>query len=178
MNAIGQRLTEVLNTLGRPMHTWSGAETKETRSIAGLAKTHTLDALCIGPLDHESGHAIVRFPRQVLATKATGRGSYARTTPDRFGFPRLRRSRAKQHFGYVTGDLVRATVASGQALGRAASLSAPWDNTASRLRGVGSASLTDIYGSYNGATGTATSSGRRQRCQLLEKPVERWPAPT
>ncbi|MEV2235272.1 hypothetical protein AB0H69_42825 [Streptomyces phaeochromogenes] len=35
-------------------------------------------------------------------------------TPDRFGFPRLRRSRVRQHFGYVTGDLVRATAPSGK----------------------------------------------------------------
>jgi hypothetical protein len=80
----------------------------------GLAKSHTLDALTVGPLDHHVGDAIVRFPGQVLVAKATGRGSYARTTPDRFGFPRLRRARAKQHFGYVTGDLVRATVPSGK----------------------------------------------------------------
>ncbi|GAA5010169.1 hypothetical protein GCM10023257_66390 [Streptomyces hyderabadensis] len=45
--------------------------------------------------------------------KATGRGSYARTTPDRYGFPRLRRPRTKQHFGFSTGDLVRATVPTG-----------------------------------------------------------------
>ncbi|CAM5664651.1 hypothetical protein [Streptomyces chartreusis] len=78
-----------------------------------LGKTHTLDALSIGPLDHENGDAIVRFPGQVLVAKATGRGSYARTTPDRYGFPRLRRARIKQHFGYVTGDLVRACVPTG-----------------------------------------------------------------
>ncbi|WP_409475129.1 hypothetical protein [Streptomyces sp. HC307] len=80
----------------------------------GLAKTHTMDALSIGPLDHESGDRIVRFPKQVLVAKATGRGSYARTTPDRYGFPRLRRSRTKQHFRYVTGDLVRAVMPSGK----------------------------------------------------------------
>ncbi|WP_406168263.1 hypothetical protein OIE52_23405 [Streptomyces canus] len=80
----------------------------------GLPKTHTLDALSVGRLDHESGDAIVRYPGQVLVVRATGRGSYARTTTDRFGFPRLRRARAKQHFGYVTGDLVRADVPTGK----------------------------------------------------------------
>ncbi|MFV8184343.1 hypothetical protein [Streptomyces sp. AF1B] len=80
----------------------------------GLDKSHTLDALSVGHLAHESGDAIVRFPSQVLVLKATGRGSYARTTPDRFGFPRLRRARTKQHFGYVTGDLVRTTVPTGK----------------------------------------------------------------
>lgn len=141
MNATGHRLTEVLDTLGMPVHTWSGAETKETRSVAGLAKTHTLDALCIGPLDHESGHAIVRFPGQVLVAKATGRGSYARTTPDRFGFPRLRRSRTKQHFGYVTGDLVRATVPSGKWTGT-------WTGRVS-VRAMGQHSLATPRGRFN-----------------------------
>ncbi|MFC9911520.1 RNA-guided endonuclease IscB [Streptomyces sp. NPDC059862] len=114
MNATGSQLTEALSTLGRPVHTWSGRLTKANRSAMGLAKTHTMDALSIGPLDHESGDRIVRFPKQVLVAKATGRGSYARTTPDRYGFPRLRRSRTKQHFRYVTGDLVRAVVPSGK----------------------------------------------------------------
>ena len=29
------------------------------------------------------------WPGRVLVVKATGRGTYARTTPDRYGFPRL-----------------------------------------------------------------------------------------
>ncbi|WP_276322789.1 RNA-guided endonuclease IscB [Streptomyces sp. F001] len=114
MNATRWQLMDALSSLGKPLHTWPGAQTRENRSAMGLAKTHTLDALSVGSLDHEGGDAIVRFPAQVLVAKATGRGSYARTTPDRFGFPRLRRSRSKQHFGYVTGDLVRANVPSGQ----------------------------------------------------------------
>lgn len=114
MNSTQARLMEALETLGRPVHAWPGRLTMANRLTTGLSKTHTLDALSVGHLDHESGDAIVRFPEQVLITKATGRGSYARTTPDRYGFPRLRRSRTKQHFGYVTGDLVRAIVPSGK----------------------------------------------------------------
>ncbi|WP_329550199.1 RNA-guided endonuclease IscB [Streptomyces sp. NBC_01356] len=114
MNTTRWRLVEVLSTLGKPVHTWSGNRTKWNRTAMGLPKTHTLDALSVGHLDHGSGDAIVRFPERFLAAKATGRGSYARTTPDRFGFPRLRRPRAKQHFGYVTGDLVRAAVPAGK----------------------------------------------------------------
>ncbi|WP_406488158.1 RNA-guided endonuclease IscB [Streptomyces phaeochromogenes] len=114
MNATRWRLTKALETLGRPVHAWSGGRTKWNRTAMGLGKTHTLDALSVGRLDHESGDAIVRLPVQVLIVKATGRGSYARITPDRFGFPRLRRARAKQHFGYVTGDLVRANMPTGK----------------------------------------------------------------
>lgn len=114
MNATRWQLTEALNALGRPVHAWSGGRTKWNRSAMGLEKTHTLDALCVGRLERESGDAIVRFPQQVLVAKATGRGSYARTTPDRYGFPRLRRARSKQHFGYVTGDLVQANMPVGK----------------------------------------------------------------
>ncbi|MEU4147224.1 hypothetical protein [Streptomyces parvulus] len=114
MNAVSPRLTEALSALGRPVHGWSGRLTRKARHLSGLAKTHTMDALSVGHLDHESGDRIVRFAGQVLVAKATERGSYARTTPDRHGFPRLHRSRIKQHFGYVTGDLVRAVVPSGK----------------------------------------------------------------
>ncbi|MFD8304336.1 RNA-guided endonuclease IscB [Streptomyces sp. NPDC059690] len=114
MNATQHRLTAGLQALGKPVYTWPGALTKANRDVTGLGKTHTLDALSVGPFGHESGDAIVRVPESVLVVEATGRGSYARTTPDRFGFPRLRRARAKRHFGYVTGDLVRAVMPSGR----------------------------------------------------------------
>ncbi|MCX4859395.1 RNA-guided endonuclease IscB [Streptomyces canus] len=114
MNATRWQLMEVLGALGRPVNPWSGARTKWNRNAMGLDKTHTLDALCVGRMDHERGDAIVRLPERVLVVKATGRGSYARTTPDRFGFPRLRRARVKRHFGYATGDLVRAVVPAGK----------------------------------------------------------------
>ncbi|WP_411976777.1 RNA-guided endonuclease IscB [Streptomyces sp. ICN988] len=113
MNALSPRLLEALNALGKPVHGWSGRLTKANRDFCGMHKTHTLDALSVGRLDRESGDRIVRFTGQVLVAKATGRGSYARTTPDQYGFPRLRRSRTKQHFGFVTGDLVRATLTTG-----------------------------------------------------------------
>ncbi|MGW2646994.1 RNA-guided endonuclease IscB [Streptomyces sp. NPDC001393] len=114
MNAIQGRLTESLEALGKPVHAWPGHLTKANRDVVGLAKTHTLDALCVGDLDRGRRNVIVRVPDRVLIVKATGRGSYARTTPDRFGFPRLQRARKKQHFGYVTGDLVRAVMPSGK----------------------------------------------------------------
>ncbi|MFF1321776.1 RNA-guided endonuclease IscB [Streptomyces chartreusis] len=113
MNATCRQLSYALEAFGIPTQAWSARLTKTNRDAMQLGKTHTLDALSIGPLDHENGDAIVRFPGQVLVAKATGRGSYARTTPDRYGFPRLRRARIKQHFGYVTGDLVRACVPTG-----------------------------------------------------------------
>ncbi|SCZ14448.1 hypothetical protein SAMN02745898_112109 [Streptomyces sp. 136MFCol5.1] len=46
--------------------------------------------------------------------RARKRGSYARTTPDRYGFPRLARARQKRHHGFATGDLVHASVSKGK----------------------------------------------------------------
>ncbi|WP_269960191.1 RNA-guided endonuclease IscB [Streptomyces mutabilis] len=114
MNALRPRLTEALGGLGKRVLTWSGRITERTRSSSSLAKTHTLDALAVGRPDHQDEARIVRIPERLLVARATGRGSYARTTPDRFGFPRLRRPRARQHFGFVTGDLVLATVPVGR----------------------------------------------------------------
>jgi hypothetical protein len=114
MNATCWELTITLAALGKPVHAWSGGLTKVNRDAMGLNKTHTLDALSVGHLDHESGGRIVRFAQHALVAKATGRGSYARTTPDRHGFPRLLRPRTKQHFGYITGDLVRAVMPTGK----------------------------------------------------------------
>jgi hypothetical protein len=180
MNATRWQLTAALETLGKPLHTWTGGRTKWNRTAMGLDKTHTLDALCVGRLDHEAGDAIVRFPEQVLVVKATGRGSYARTTPDRFGFPRLRRARAKQHYGYVTGDLVRATVPSGKWAGT-------WTGRIS-VRSMGQHSLTTPAGRFNvryrnlrlvqrgDGYGYGYATGPELARSTSRKPVERSPS--
>ncbi|WP_407838605.1 RNA-guided endonuclease IscB [Streptomyces sp. DSM 116496] len=117
MNATQHLLVETLATLGVPVHTWSGGRTYWNRAVMGLPKSHTVDALSVGFLAHERGDELVRAPAQILVVTSTGRGAYARTTPDRFGFPRLRRPRAKILNGYATGDLVRAVVPRGAWVG-------------------------------------------------------------
>ncbi len=141
MNATGRALGYALGSIGRPVHAWFGRLTSANRSAMGLDKTHTLDALSIGPLDHATGDRIVRLPERVLIAKATGRGSYARTTPDRYGFPRLLRPRAKQHHGYVTGDLVGAVVTAGKWAGT-------WTGRVS-VRSSGQHSLATASGRFN-----------------------------
>ncbi len=95
-----------------PVFTASGGRTKWNRSRFGLPKSHTLDALCVGEVS-----GITSYPGTVLAAKATGRGSYARTRPDAYGFPRLYLPRTKVHHGFVTGDHVRAVVPKGKYAG-------------------------------------------------------------
>ncbi|GAA3440789.1 hypothetical protein Pve01_51750 [Planomonospora venezuelensis] len=82
---------------GLPVYTGSGGRTKWNRSRTGAPKSHTLDALHVGDLGN-----VTAWPAAVLTAAATGRGSYARTAPNRYGFPRLRLLRVKQIHGFAT----------------------------------------------------------------------------
>ncbi|MEV4375298.1 RNA-guided endonuclease IscB [Streptosporangium sp. NPDC049644] len=112
VNATRWALWRALEATGLPVHTASGGRTKWNRSRTGAAKSHTLDALHVGELE-----SVTAWPPMLLVVAATGRGSYARTVPDRYGFPRLVRPRTKLHHGFQTGDLVRANVPAGKKAG-------------------------------------------------------------
>ncbi|MER5623399.1 RNA-guided endonuclease IscB [Streptosporangium sp. NPDC002544] len=112
VNATRWALWRALETAGLSVHTASGGRTKWNRSRTGAAKSHTLDALHVGPLA-----GVTAWPSAVLVVKATGRGTYARTRTDRYGFPRLRLPRTKHVKGFATGDLVRATIPTGKKAG-------------------------------------------------------------
>ncbi|MFD3664428.1 RNA-guided endonuclease IscB [Streptomyces sp. NPDC058659] len=115
MNATKAQLLPLLEDTGLPVRCWPASLTSANRTAVGLAKSHTLDALCVGPLGSGvAGDTIVRIATPVYVFASTGRGSYARTTPDRYGFPRLVRPRRKRHQGFASGDLVRATVLKGR----------------------------------------------------------------
>ena len=105
-------LRDALAETGLPVATDSGGRTKFNRTINGLPKSHALDALSVG-----EATGIVAYPASVHVAKSTGRGSYGRTASDKYGFPRLRYTRTKQHFGFTTGDLVRAVVPKGTKAG-------------------------------------------------------------
>jgi hypothetical protein len=115
MNATRWQLWRSAAGLGPPVHAWSGGLTKFNRGAHDLAKSHTLDALAVGELPDRT--RIVRHPAQVLTARATGRGSYARTRTDAYGFPRLHLTRRKRHYGFTTGDLVRAVIPRGKYAG-------------------------------------------------------------
>ncbi|WP_121187874.1 RNA-guided endonuclease IscB [Nocardiopsis sp. Huas11] len=95
-----------------PTHVGSGGRTKWNRTRNQLPKSHTLDALCVGKLD-----TVTQTIRTILVAGCSGRGTYARTRPDKYGFPRLRLPRTKRFFGFATGDLVRAVVPKGKKAG-------------------------------------------------------------
>ncbi|MGI5288770.1 RNA-guided endonuclease IscB [Nonomuraea polychroma] len=112
LNATRQALWQALTATGLVVHAASGGRTKWNRSRTGAAKSHTLDALHVGELD-----AVACWPAVVLVAACAGRGGYARTRTDRYGFPRLRLPRVKQIHGFATGDLVSASVPSGKKAG-------------------------------------------------------------
>ncbi|MBT2544044.1 HNH endonuclease [Streptomyces sp. ISL-44] len=112
VNATRWALWRALDTALPTVHVASGGRTKWNRQRTGLTKTHTLDALCVGELD-----TVTWAPSRVLVVTATGRGTYTRTRPDKYGFPRLRLPRQKQFFGYQTGDLARAVIPRGKNVG-------------------------------------------------------------
>jgi hypothetical protein len=91
-----------------PVETGTGGRTKWNRARFGLPKTHALDAACVGQLDAIAGTRITP-----LTIRAMGRGSHQRTRLTAHGFPRGYLSPAKSHFGFRTGDLVRAVVPTG-----------------------------------------------------------------
>ena len=112
MTATRWALWRALSARGSPVQTSTGGRTKWNRARFGLPKTHTLDALCVGDVKD-----IACYPSTTLVAKATGRGCYARTRPDAYGFPRLRLPRTTRHHGFATGDLVRAVVPMGKKAG-------------------------------------------------------------
>ncbi|MGP3914079.1 RNA-guided endonuclease IscB [Nonomuraea sp. 10N515B] len=112
VNSTRRALYRALAATVLPIGCGSGGRTKWNRHRNGIPKSHTLDALHVGQLDH-----VVSWPSQVLVVAATGRGTYCRTRTDAFGFPRLRLPRTKQIHGYQTGDLVRAIVPKGKYAG-------------------------------------------------------------
>ena len=108
VNTTRWALHRILLATGLPVGTGSGGRTKFNRTRCGVPKSHTLDALCVGDIT-----AVAGYPSRVLVATSTGRGSYARTRSDKYGFPRLRLTRTKRHHGFATGDHVRAVVPTG-----------------------------------------------------------------
>ncbi|BAY43329.1 hypothetical protein SAMD00079811_09080 [Scytonema sp. HK-05] len=106
-------LLSVLKATGLPVETDSGGLTKFNRNQQNLKKSHWLDAACVGkstPLLNIKG------VKPLLIT-ANGHGTRQSCRTDKFGFPNRHCSRTKFHFGFQTGDIVKAVVTSGKKVG-------------------------------------------------------------
>ena len=112
VNATRRVLFEALRRTGLPVAGSSGGRTKFNRTRLGIPKSHALDAACVGETPTLKG-----WRQPVLAIRAMGRGSYARTRVDRSGFPAGYLMAEKSVRGFRTGDIVRATVPSGKRRG-------------------------------------------------------------
>lgn len=112
VNATRFALLTALRDSGLPVATGTGGRTKFNRSRLGLPKAHAIDAACVGEVASLTGARL-----RPLAIRCTGRGSRQRTRLSAHGFPRGYLSPAKQHFGFRTGDIVRACVPAGKRAG-------------------------------------------------------------
>lgn len=117
VNATRWALYEQLTATGLPVEWGSGGLTKYNRTLRGLAKTHWLDASCVG----ESTPAVLSHRGIVpLHIVATGHGRRQMCTLDKYGFPKQHKARKKTFWGYQTGDMVKALTPKGAFEGRIA----------------------------------------------------------
>lgn len=112
VNSTRWALFNALKATGLPVEAGTGARTKRNRSRLGIPKAPALDAACVGAVD-----AVENWRMPALRIECAGRGSYQRTRLDRFGFPCGYLTRRKRHFGFQTGDRVKAVAPSGKKAG-------------------------------------------------------------
>lgn len=110
VNATRWKLYDRLSALGLPVECGSGGPTKYNRIQRSLPKTHWLDAVCVGKSTPETLSVGGIMP---LLIKATGSGKRQMCGVDKYGFPYRHRKRQKVHYGYQTGDMIRAVVPAG-----------------------------------------------------------------
>ena len=97
---------------GLPVSTGSGGLTKFNRTRLNLAKTHWLDAACVGNIE-----SLKFLTNKPLLIKATGHGTRQMCRTNKFGFPSRYVPRFKFVKGFQTGDIVKAVVTSGKKIG-------------------------------------------------------------
>lgn len=112
VNSTRWALFNKLKETGLPVSTGSGGQTKFNRSKLGLAKTHWLDAACVGDTP-----ILEVLTSQPLKIKATGHGSRQRCRTDKYGFPCRYVPQFKFVKGFQTGDIVKSVVTAGKKIG-------------------------------------------------------------
>jgi 5-methylcytosine-specific restriction endonuclease McrA len=112
VNSTRWALFNRLKETGLPVVTGSGGKTKFNRTRLELPKTHWIDAACVGNVD-----TLKVLTTKPLLIKATGHGTRQQCRTDKHGFPNRHCSRTKFHFGFQTGDIVKAVVKSGKKIG-------------------------------------------------------------
>lgn len=112
VNSTRWALFERLKNTGLPVEAGTGGRTKYNRTRLGIAKTHWLDAACVGVVNN-----LQVLTTQPLLIISKGLGSRQMCTTNKQGFPIRHKTRCKSFFGFQTGDMVRATLPSGKFAG-------------------------------------------------------------
>jgi len=112
VNSTRWALFNALKATGLEVSIGSGGMTKFNRCSQGIPKHHWTDAACVGDTPQLSFKTA-----QPLLIKATGHGNRQMCGTDKFGFPKRHRTNQKVHFGFQTGDMVKADVPKGKKAG-------------------------------------------------------------
>jgi 5-methylcytosine-specific restriction endonuclease McrA len=107
VNASRWALYQRLEAIGLPVETGSGGRTKWNRTQRKLAKTHWLDAACVGASTPPRLHVKGMQPLQITAM---GRHSRQMCRTNAAGFPDKAAKATSVVGGFRTGDMVRAVV--------------------------------------------------------------------
>jgi 5-methylcytosine-specific restriction endonuclease McrA len=110
VNTTRWAIFQMFKDSGLSVEVGTGGRTKFNRTKQELPKAHWIDAACVG----KSGAAVDVADIEPLLIRATGHGSRQMCQTDKFGFPKSHRTGVKKHFGFETGDIVRAVVPSGK----------------------------------------------------------------
>lgn len=114
LNATRWAIWRGLKEVGLPLESGSGGRTKYNRTRQRYPKAHWIDAACVG----ESGEKIIiDSDHRPLIISAKGHGSRQMCATDAYGFPKQHKSRRKLHYGFQTGDIVRAVLPKGKYAG-------------------------------------------------------------
>jgi len=114
VNSTRWALYERLMAMGLPVEVGTGGRTKYNRTRLALAKSHWADAVCVGASTPDHFRAAV-WSVLLIAAKGHGRRQMCRT--NKYGFPIRHVPRQKRHFGFRTGDLIKAVVPRGKHAG-------------------------------------------------------------
>jgi len=110
VNATRWALWRRMDALGLPLEVGTGGRTKFNRAKQHYPKAHWIDAACVG----ESGGRVTISPNHApLQMKATGHQSRQMCRVDKYGFPRTSPKQGRIHYGFQTGDMVKALVTKG-----------------------------------------------------------------
>jgi len=112
VNSTRFALLKALRTTGLSVTTSSGGRTKFNRTKLGLAKSHWIDAACVGEVD-----TLKVLTSNPLIIKSTGHRARPMCRTDKYGFPSRYIPKSPFVQGFQTGDIVKAIVTTGKKIG-------------------------------------------------------------